>query len=436
MSIEFPRRMCSGLLLATVGLAVVLGGLRGPGLRADEPAADAKKPAPVGDVSSIARELVADGEIPALALAVVRSDRIVATGVAGVRKRGDETLARLDDPFHIGSCTKAMTATLCALLIEQGKLDWTTTIGEGLPGVEIDPGFRDVTLEALLSNHGRCSTAIPGPIWGALWVQRADPVAARRALTRSLLSTPPQLEKDVYEYSNTGFAIAGHIAETKVGESYESLMRKMIFEPLGMESADFGAPGTPGEVDAPWGHRHDGTPVEPGPNADNPPAITPAGTVHATITDWAKFVQFHLRGARGEESRLRSFAKLHARYRDDGSNYAMGWVRLERPWAKAQGAKDGAAGGAEAEDRAIDDAKQKDPLATWRGGDVLTHNGSNNSWFAVTWIAPARDFAVVVACNRGGPLAARATDQAAARSIRWFEEHERATSKKKPDVGK
>jgi hypothetical protein len=51
-------------------------------------------------------------------------------GTAGVRKRGTAERITIADQFHLGSCTKAMTATLVAMLVEEGKLNWTTTLGE------------------------------------------------------------------------------------------------------------------------------------------------------------------------------------------------------------------------------------------------------------------------------------------------------------------
>jgi hypothetical protein len=61
-----------------------------------------------------------------MAAAVLRGERIIAHGVAGVRKRGTAERITLDDRFHLGSCTKAMTATLVAMLVEEGKVNWTT----------------------------------------------------------------------------------------------------------------------------------------------------------------------------------------------------------------------------------------------------------------------------------------------------------------------
>jgi CubicO group peptidase (beta-lactamase class C family) len=61
-------------------------------------------------------------KVPALGAAVVVNDDI-RVAVAGVRKAGNATAATAQDKFHLGSCTKSMTATLVALLVEEGKTE-------------------------------------------------------------------------------------------------------------------------------------------------------------------------------------------------------------------------------------------------------------------------------------------------------------------------
>src|SRR6184192_3018618 len=61
-----------------------------------------------------------------MAAAVLQGERIIAQGAAGVRKRGTAERITLDNQFHLGSCTKAMTATLVAMLVEEDKLNWTS----------------------------------------------------------------------------------------------------------------------------------------------------------------------------------------------------------------------------------------------------------------------------------------------------------------------
>ncbi|HLV79318.1 MAG TPA: hypothetical protein VKT32_03520, partial [Chthonomonadaceae bacterium] len=56
----------------------------------------------------------------------------------------------------------------------------------------------------------------------------------------------------------------------------------------------------------------------------------------------------------------------------------------------------------------------------WGGGRVLMHNGSNNQNYSVVWMAPLRDFAVLVATNQGGDAAAKACDEAASALIQSY----------------
>ena len=114
-----------------------------------------------------------------------------------------------------------------------------------------------------------------------------------------------------------GLLVAGAMLEALADASWEDLVRREVFEPLGMQRTGFGAPGTPGKLDQPLGHTRgaDGwSPVALGPNADNPAATGPAGSIHTTLADWARFVAAHLRGERGDESYLESatWQRLHS----------------------------------------------------------------------------------------------------------------------------
>jgi len=171
---------------------------------------------------------------------------------------------------------------------------------------------------------------------------------------------------------------------------WETLMKEMLFKPLGMKTAGFGAMGSPGRVDQPWQHTiKDGKlrAIGPGRFSDNPPILRPAGTVHCSIRDWAKFITAHLKGARSSKSLLKpkTFEILHTPA--FGGNYAPGWEVTERDWG---------------------------------GGKVLTHQGTNGMNFAVVWMAPKCDFAVLVTSNQGKGEASKACDEAVWTLIKKF----------------
>jgi CubicO group peptidase (beta-lactamase class C family) len=346
------------------------------------------------DLTDLLRPIREKHDLPAVAGAIVHAGRVVAIGADGVRKRGTDVRVTANDRFHLGSCTKSMTATLCAMLVEEKKLAWSTTIGAAFADLAslMHADWRDVPLEQLLTHRaGVPSDLSADGLWGKLWQHGGLPTAQRETLVEGVLKHAPVHPPGTkFLYSNAGFAIAGAMAERAAREPYEDLMRKRLFAPLAMSSAGFGAPGTFGALDEPLGHGQDGKPIELGVASDNPQAIAPAGTVHASIGDWAKYVALHVAGDRAafdanEKGRARlltpeSFARLHTPPIGAEPTYAMGWSIEQREWAGA--------------------SKR-----------VLTHNGSNNMWFCVTWLAPEKDFAVLACCNQGGPEAGKACDE-------------------------
>lgn len=334
------------------------------------------KPTKLKDVSTLLAPVIKEHDVPGMAAAVVCNGEAVTLGVAGVRTRGKPDKVAAVDRFHIGSDTKAFTAMLCGILVDEGKLKWDQTVGETFPELKksMHPQYHAVTLEQLLTNRsGAPGDLTKGELWAKLWQYKGTPTSARRLLLQGVTSKPPEAAPgEKYVYSNAGFSIAGHMAEKVAGKSWEDLTREKIFRPLGMTTAGFGAPGTRGKNDQPRGHKPDGSAVEPGPGSDNPVAIGPAGIVHCSIGDWAKFVAANLGSAKTKLVKPETLEKLHTPAPGD-PKYAMGWVVADdQPWA---------------------------------GGPALTHAGSNTMWYAVAWLAPGKDFAVVVACNQGNDKA-------------------------------
>src|SRR5882762_1782961 len=93
-------------------------------------------------------------KLPAVAAAVVENGKILAAGAVGTRRIGTNTPVTINDRFHIGSDTKAMTSLLAGMMVEEGKLQWSSTIGGSFPelAATMDAGLKDVTLEQLLSH--------------------------------------------------------------------------------------------------------------------------------------------------------------------------------------------------------------------------------------------------------------------------------------------
>jgi CubicO group peptidase (beta-lactamase class C family) len=293
-------------------------------------------------------------------------------------------MVTLDDRWHLGSCTKSMTAALVAMLVEDGALRWDSSIGEILSDIPMEPAWCDVTLEQLLQHRGGAPQDPPPDLWESARERVGDPTEQRLAFVQGILSRKPEHTPGTrWIYSDTGYAVVGAMIEKVTGEPWEKVIQRRLFLPLALESAGFGEPAAPGEVDQPWGHSGDDqpfVPVEPGPEADNPPAIAPAATVHMTILDFARYAAWQVAEGRGGESGLiseESFAHLHTPPSSQG--YAMGWAVTRRRWA---------------------------------GGTALMHTGENGSFYAVMWVSPRKNTAFVATCNADGYQAEDACDQA------------------------
>jgi CubicO group peptidase (beta-lactamase class C family) len=313
----------------------------------------ATAPAPIlassGDsnLAELLESVRAEERLPALAAAVIIDGDLYAAAAVGTRKFGSENWVSTNDSFLIASCSKAFTATLAAVLIEKGVLSWNTTLREAYPNLEMRKEYEKITLIQLLSHRAGLPEWIDyrngfGKKWGG---DERLPALMRfkylkETVKQALVDEP---DNSVY-YSNSGYIMAGAMLEKIAGKSYELLMIKEIFKPLGLHTAGFGPPLKSGSTYQPSGHRAVGwfpTPI----SRDFPVYMAPSAAIHISIEDWAKFVLFHLKPEITGEAMLSNdvLKKLHtppndAGWREDAEEngygipslkYALGWYTLD-----------------------------------------------------------------------------------------------------------
>ncbi len=310
---------------------------------------------------ALAAALAASGA-PALGGAVFTATETLFLGVTGVRRAGSDDKVAVDDCWHLGSNTKAMTAAVFQRLVEQGKIKDGATLAELFPAIEVAPALAPLTADDLSAHRaGLQDDAVIGLPW--LMTARGDerPLNVQRAeLAARALSAPPPGPVGTFAYANINFIVLGAAIEQATGQPWEDVMQAEMFAPLDLASAGFGAPTDP----APWGHAM-GRPMEPGPAADNPLALGPAGTAHMSLADYGKWLQAILKGGGGWLS-ADGVAAMTAPPAV-GEIYRRGWGLVpERPWSR---------------------------------GPVLAHEGSNTMWHALAIVAPGRDIAIVTVSN-------------------------------------
>jgi CubicO group peptidase (beta-lactamase class C family) len=395
----------SRLAAFTLAMFLVLPGALGGWTRAE-----ADTP-PGDDLEPLLEPIRQKYQLPGLAAAVARVDRVVAAGAVGVRAVGKEARIELTDRFHIGSCTKTMTAMLIARLIDQGKLSWNTTLAEALPGVAMRPEYRTVTIRQLLTFRGGIApyTTFQGgerpPAISNL--KGDDPADIRLQFVRAVLNEPPVAPPGTEPvYSNASFAVAGAIIDRLAGRPWETAIVADLFRPLGMTDSVVGPPHS-GSADQPVGHRKGGamgplTKVEKGrkdqpvdrprgeeKNDDGfqpagPPmmgrpfqhVIAPAGQVSCSILDFARYTRARLAGLRGNGPLLSAdayAAMARSDEADDGFTGGTGRVRT-----------------------------------LGKDGREFSANGSGGVFLAGIRLLPEQDTAIVVAMNGVSPEALEA----------------------------
>lgn len=339
-------------------------------------------------------------DAPAMGLVLFNREGIDALAVAGKRAKGSDVGVEADDPWHLGSNTKAMTALLTAILAEDGALDFDDRITDVLGDLidDIDPGWQAVDYRKLLSH---CS-GLPANAgrWTSLQLmgdESRDDRADRLSYAGGLLKkSPAKTPGESFEYSNAGYVVAGAMLEAQTGKNWKALMQERIFAPLGLASAGFGPPGEKGEMDAPRGH----SPglagglnaAEPGATADNPPALNPAGRVHMSLRDYATFLIEFLRGLNGEGRLLDQAGYRQLIEPGCNENYAFGWG-------------------------VTDDGS-------------LQHSGSNTMWFAQARLWPKTGRGMVVVSNDGRLERQReAFDELFQQGRRWLDSPDKSPQK-------
>lgn len=325
---------------------------------------------------------------PALAGAVVTREGLAFLQAAGVRRKGQDEPVTADDKWHLGSNTKAMTAALYGRLVEQGKAKWGATLAELFPDLKVDPALAGASIETLMAHRaGIVDAGLIDVAW--LVAARADsrPLEVQRAaFAAKVLTAGPGGTPGQFAYANANFILVGAAIERLTGRPWETVIKAELFDPLGMASAGFGAP----KGAQPWGHQFVGgtlQPLDPAGPSDNPAALGPAGTVHASLTDYAKFIRLFLTEG-GRLLKPETIAHLTTPPTQGDQSYAGGWLTFaQRPWAK---------------------------------GPALAHEGSNTFWHAFAAVGPAAGLAVITAANADAGGGAKATQDLALQLIKRF----------------
>ncbi len=170
-------------------------------------------------------------QVPGVAVAIVKNDQVILSKGFGVIEHGKSTQVTPNTLFGIASNTKAMTASLLAGLVDEGKLTWRTKVIDIIPEFQMPDAYvtREFTITDLLAhNSGLGLGAGDLMIWPHTTLNNADIIKGLKYL--------PEVSsfRSEFAYDNLMYIIAGEVIARVTGQPWQEVIAERIFTPLGM----------------------------------------------------------------------------------------------------------------------------------------------------------------------------------------------------------
>jgi CubicO group peptidase (beta-lactamase class C family) len=279
--------------------------------------------------------------------------------------------------FQVGSISKTVTATMIMMLVEEGKVDLEATFQSCFPDFRVkdETAAAAATIRHLLTH----TSGWAGDVFEDTGA--GDDASARYMALMADVKQIVPIGK-IWSYNNANFYLLGHLIEYITGESYQAAVRRMVFEPLGMNHTYL----DPADVIThrfAVGHLTDGDKVKVGRPWHLPRAAYPVGGIVTCVADLLVYARFHMGDGRtAEGKRLLSTESLNL---------------MQQPQFEI-GGKDQAIG------------------LSWFINDrdgirLLSHGGGTKGQVSRLVVAPSRNFAFAIFTNgdEGGHITEDAT---------------------------
>jgi CubicO group peptidase (beta-lactamase class C family) len=254
-------------------------------------------------------EQLAAWEVPGCAVAAVRDGDVVLTAGWGRRDLAADLPVTSDTLFAMGSTTKAFTAATVGALVDDGLLDWERPLCDYVPDVR----WHDPVATERLSIVDLLSHRSGLPRHELVWVGQPD--RSRAELVRRLRFLPLSRDlRQVFQYCNLGYLVAGHVVEALSGSRWEDYLRDRLLTPLGMDRSNLSVDDLRAEKDHALAYERRQGVVGPVP-ARPVTAMAPAGALNSCATDMARWLLAQLGGGQVDGQAVMSpdtMARQHA----------------------------------------------------------------------------------------------------------------------------
>ncbi|HKP70075.1 MAG TPA: serine hydrolase [Pyrinomonadaceae bacterium] len=354
------------LILLTVILAFAVTGF-------------AQLPASLNGFDAYAEKAMKDWEVPGMAIAIVKDDKIVFAKGFGVRKIGETTPVDEKTIFAIGSSSKAFTSAALATLVDEGKIKWDDRVSKYLPDFETyDPYVtRELTIRDLLTHRSGLERG--DNLWYGTELSRDEILRHVRYIK------PSWSLRSTFGYQNLMYLAAGQIVAKVTGSSWDDVVTQRIFTPLGMRasSTTISSFKNGDNIASPHGTFDGKVQAIAWRKIDN---IGPAGSINSNVVDMAQWLRLQLGKGTYDNKKVFSAATSNEMHmsqtvmRLEGAynifypqahflNYGMGWF-----------------------------------LSDYRGKKLVEHGGAIDGMRAAVAMLPEEKVGVVILTNMNGSI--------------------------------
>jgi CubicO group peptidase (beta-lactamase class C family) len=260
-------------------------------------------------------------EVPGLALAVVKDDKVILSKGYGVRRLGESIPVDADTVFAIGSISKSFTAAALGLLVDEGKIKWNDPVSKHMPSFQMQDPYvtKEMTIRDLLSHRSGLNRH------ELLWYGSSR--SRGQILERLRLIKPDWSFRSQFGYQNVMYLAAGEVIPAVTRKTWDEIVEERFFKPLGMQESNTSITKLKRSRNVATPHHKVEDKVEriPWRNIDN---IGSAGSINSNVTDMAQWVRLHLNNGKWDKKQLLSSAVVGE------MQMPQTVIRMEGPTAK------------------------------------------------------------------------------------------------------
>jgi len=313
---------------------------------------------------------------PGVAVGVLRDGKVVLARGYGVRDTKRGVPVTVHTRFAIGSVTKSFTASIAAMLVDEGKLDWDRPVRDYLPWFRLHDraATEMITARDMLTHR----SGLPRHDF----LRFAVPLEREELVRRLAWLEPTKPFRAAYQYNNLMYVTAGYLEGVLAGSTWEQLVSDRIFKPLGMAESNTSVLDSQKTDDyaKPY-ERRKGAVEEVDFYVYQKFGVGPNGAVNSSLQDMLKYLEFQMGDGKANGKQLVSAAQMREMHTPQFVAPSGGVPEFDlNCYGLAWG------------------------IGTYRNHKVIQHGGSIAGFRAWIGYFPAEKLGLVTLSNMGGNL--------------------------------